>query len=103
MTEIQCLVGSYFAPVQGGRFSNQLCAELADYMQQHGAYGIGQSSWGPAVYGIVQGKKAAEHLTIQIGRYLSGKGRAVVFYTRASNTGALIAEDVSLPGHQATG
>jgi beta-ribofuranosylaminobenzene 5'-phosphate synthase len=52
LTRIQQLVGDAFAAVQGGRFHPRAGA-LVEALLAEGAAGAGQSSWGPAVYGIV--------------------------------------------------
>ena len=69
LTRIQQLVGDAFADVQGGRFHPRAGA-LVEALLRHGAAGAGQSSWGPAVYGVV-GSEAA-------GRELAGRMDAVV-------------------------
>jgi beta-ribofuranosylaminobenzene 5'-phosphate synthase len=65
LTDLQRLVGDAFAPVQGGTFHPR-AAPLVDAMLRLGAAGAGQSSWGPAVYGVVgseeQGREIAERL-----------------------------------------
>ena len=52
LSRVQRLVGDSFAPVQGGTFHPQ-AAPLVDALLRLGAAGAGQSSWGPAVYGLV--------------------------------------------------
>jgi beta-RFAP synthase len=69
LTRIQELVGDSFAAAQGGRFHPR-AAPLVDALLRFGAAGAGQSSWGPAVYGVV-GSEAA-------GRELAGRMRAEV-------------------------
>ncbi len=45
---MQALLGSYFAPLQGGRsFASAAIATALDLLESEGAVGIGQSSWGP--------------------------------------------------------
>jgi beta-RFAP synthase len=65
LTELQRLVGDSFAPVQAGTFHPR-AAPLVDELLRLGAAGAGQSSWGPAVYGIVgseeQGREIAARL-----------------------------------------
>jgi beta-ribofuranosylaminobenzene 5'-phosphate synthase len=53
LTEIQRITGRWFAPAQGGIFAPGPTADLVRLMAEWGAAGVGQSSWGPAVYGIV--------------------------------------------------
>jgi len=62
LTEIQRLVGDSFAPLQGGRYANPISARMIDHLLDQGALAAGQSSWGPTVYGLVQGEDAASAL-----------------------------------------
>jgi beta-RFAP synthase len=52
LTRVQQLVGDEFASMQGGRFHPRAGA-LVEALLEGGAAGAGQSSWGPAVYGVV--------------------------------------------------
>lgn len=90
LTVIQCMVGDCFASVQGGRFANPVSEKAADFMMDHGAAGIGQSSWGPTVYGLVQGKAQARKLLEQTQAYLDTLGGGETFMVRPQNHGARI-------------
>jgi beta-RFAP synthase len=60
LTEIQRVMGSMFASQQGGVFHPR-AAPLVEALQSMGVGAVGQSSWGPTVYGIVDGpERAAE-------------------------------------------
>jgi len=59
LTQIQETIGRWFAPAQGGTFRPGASEALVRRMHEWGASGVGQSSWGPAVYGIVAGDAAA--------------------------------------------
>jgi beta-ribofuranosylaminobenzene 5'-phosphate synthase len=59
LTRIQTITGRWFAPIQGGTFASSVSAELVQRMIGWGAAGVGQSSWGPTVYGLVEGESAA--------------------------------------------
>jgi len=87
LTEIQQTVGAYFSPVQQGVFASPLAEETIEFMAKHGARGVGQSSWGPTVYGLVDREKAVvlEH---RLRRYLATRGNGKVYRTRVINTGA---------------
>ncbi|HET7563366.1 MAG TPA: beta-ribofuranosylaminobenzene 5'-phosphate synthase family protein [Gemmatimonadaceae bacterium] len=76
LTEIQCVNGRWFAPVQGGEFAPGASAALVHAMRDWGAAGVGQSSWGPAVYGIVSGDEAAAEVATR-ARVLLGRDGAV--------------------------
>ncbi len=90
LTEVQRLVGDNFAPAQAGRYANYRSAELVAYMLAQGAAGAGQSSWGPTVYGLVQGEEAALVLERKVREFLQGKSRATVFHAHAANHGARV-------------
>jgi beta-ribofuranosylaminobenzene 5'-phosphate synthase len=62
LREIQETTGRWFAPVQGGTFADGPSAELVRQLTEWGAVGVGQSSWGPTVYGIVDGEEAGRRL-----------------------------------------
>jgi beta-RFAP synthase len=74
LTEVQQITGRWFASVQGGAFASGPSAELVTRMTEWGAHGVGQSSWGPAVYGIVSGDEAARRLSDQVRATLGGAG-----------------------------
>ena len=52
LSEIDRRTGLFFVPVQGGIYSEKLSHKIIDHLLVSGAYGAGQSSWGPAVYGL---------------------------------------------------
>jgi beta-ribofuranosylaminobenzene 5'-phosphate synthase len=60
LSDIQREVGSIFADQQGGVF-HPAAAPLVEALRALGVGAVGQSSWGPAVYGVVDGpQRAAE-------------------------------------------
>ena len=58
LTEIQREIGSMFAARQGGVFHPR-AAPVVDALLALGVGAVGQSSWGPTVYGIVDGSERA--------------------------------------------
>jgi predicted sugar kinase len=90
LTRIQRIVGNWFRPVQGGTFATTQGAELARAMSRAGALGVGQSSWGPAVYGLATDQDQADHLKRRLMQAMQGKIEAIVFLAKASNRGAEI-------------
>jgi beta-ribofuranosylaminobenzene 5'-phosphate synthase len=74
LTRIQRLVGESFASVQGGVFHPR-AEPLVDALLRLGAAGAGQSSWGPAVYGIVGDEAAGRELARNMDSEVAGGGR----------------------------
>jgi len=74
LTAIQRLTGAWFAPSQGGIFAPGLGPELIARMAEWGAAGVGQSSWGPAVYGLVDGTDQSRALAERVRASLGGQG-----------------------------
>jgi beta-ribofuranosylaminobenzene 5'-phosphate synthase len=87
LTRVQRLVGEAFAPVQGGVFHPR-AGDLVDALLRLGAAGAGQSSWGPAVYGVVGDEQAGHELARDMEAELAGGGRVEV--VRFDNAGARV-------------
>ena len=64
--EVQRITGGWFAPAQGGVFAPGETGELVERLRAWGAVGVGQSSWGPAVYGIVGDAGASQALAQRV-------------------------------------
>jgi beta-ribofuranosylaminobenzene 5'-phosphate synthase len=73
LTRVQQLVGDAFAAVQGGRFHPRAAA-LVEGLLRAGAAGAGQTSWGPAVYGVVGTESAGRELAGRMEGVLDGEG-----------------------------
>jgi beta-RFAP synthase len=73
LNRVQQLVGDSFADVQGGRFHPR-AAPLVEALLDGGAAGAGQSSWGPAVYGVVGSESAGRELA----RRMEGMGQVAL-------------------------
>jgi beta-RFAP synthase len=74
LSEIQVITGSWFASVQGGTFAPGPSAELVRRMAERGAVGVGQSSWGPAVYGVVESADAGARLAATLRSMIGARG-----------------------------
>jgi len=77
LSRVQRLVGDAFAPVQGGTFHPQ-SGPLVDALLRLGAAGAGQSSWGPAVYGLVGSEQQGHEVVRGLEAELGAGGRAEV-------------------------
>jgi beta-RFAP synthase len=75
LSEIQRITGQWFAPAQGGTFAPGPTEALVRRMTDWGAHGVGQSSWGPAVYGIVEGDDACDRLAEHVRAAMGTSGK----------------------------
>ena len=89
LTDIQITIGDYFAKVQGGIYSSTAATEGIALFQELGVYGAGQSSWGPAFYGLTT-KEQAEKIRVKVQAFLSQDVGGQVFTAKANNRGAYI-------------
>ncbi len=89
ISEMQAILGDYFAPAQGGRFTSRAVAAALARLAEAGAVGIGQSSWGPSGFAFTRGeadaarlaaRAAAPGLTVLICR---ARNHAALFPTAA--------------------
>ncbi|MGH7754084.1 MAG: GHMP kinase, partial [Gemmatimonadales bacterium] len=88
LSEVQRLTGGWFAPIQGGVFAPGESAALVQRLRDWGAAGVGQSSWGPAVYGIVAGEAEGRVLAQRVRSGLGAQG--VVFEGGGRSQGARV-------------
>jgi beta-RFAP synthase len=76
LTELQEVTGRWWAPAQGGTFAPGGTEAVVRAMRAWGAPGVGQSSWGPAAYAVVEGAGAGATLAREV-RALVGEGGRV--------------------------
>ncbi len=89
LTKIQVLTGKHFAQAQGGVYSSPIAADCIEFLKQVGAHGVGQSSWGPALYAVVKKEDAKEALQ-KVKTYLRKGVGGEAFVAKANNRGATI-------------
>lgn len=65
ISEIQRVVGDYFARAQGGRFTSPVIAELLAWCEERGIPGVGQSSWGPTGFALIESEASARALVAE--------------------------------------
>lgn len=91
MTGVDFKFGEFWVDVQGGLFSHPIIEAGVNFLLENGAYGVGQSSWGPAFYGLVEGEESAEELVGNLERFLNSGGMSgEAFYAGPDNRGAVI-------------
>lgn len=86
LSEVQRITGGWFAPRQGGVFAPGPTAALVERFRDAGAPGVGQSSWGPTAYAIVEGPERAGQLAALAREWLGATGR--VYHGAFDNQGA---------------
>jgi beta-ribofuranosylaminobenzene 5'-phosphate synthase len=104
LTRLQEIVGAMFSQVQGGVFRPG-SAPLIQRLKEIGGSGVGQSSWGPAVYALFDNEKSKQVETLLRSEILhsdsirESKGNihgdsdwGRVYLTRADNKGAVVRE-----------
>lgn len=62
LSAIQEVIGDHFAPAQGGRFASPRVTRALAWLHEHGAAGIGQSSWGPTGFALANSELSAHGL-----------------------------------------
>jgi beta-RFAP synthase len=63
LTEIQSIVGGHFAVAQGGTpWTSPAVGRVVEALKKAGAYGIGQSSWGPTGFAFAPSHEIATRL-----------------------------------------
>jgi beta-ribofuranosylaminobenzene 5'-phosphate synthase len=88
LTEVQRITGAWFAPAQGGVFAPGRSEALVRRMAEWGAAGVGQSSWGPAVYGLVGDPEEARAMVARVSDLVGPGGQ--VFEGQFAGSGARV-------------
>lgn len=57
-----CLAGDSFAFFQGDTFSHPTTRQRVEDLRRRGIAGVGQSSWGPTVFALIENQLAADAL-----------------------------------------
>jgi len=78
--------GELFASAQGGVYAGSPVAEVVGWFRGQGVAGVGQSSWGPAVFAVVDDPERAERLAAGVRQRFAVRA----WTARARNGGAEI-------------
>jgi beta-ribofuranosylaminobenzene 5'-phosphate synthase len=81
-------VGELFADVQGGRYAHPRTGDLVAFLRAQGIRGVGQSSWGPAVFAITADPERAAGVAEEVRRAFH-LGPEQLRLTAACNRGAV--------------
>jgi beta-ribofuranosylaminobenzene 5'-phosphate synthase len=84
--ELQRIVGQCFAQAQGGIYADPSLETLVAQIRTWGVHGVGQSSWGPTLYAVVESDDHANHLVHQLQQTFELQ-RDELSITQADNQG----------------
>jgi beta-ribofuranosylaminobenzene 5'-phosphate synthase len=88
--QLQQSVGEHFAAVQGGVFTSPEVAEAMVWLEQQGAVGIGQTSWGPTGFCAVATQEQAELLVAELNSRYQSETHLSFAVVSASNDPAVV-------------
>jgi beta-ribofuranosylaminobenzene 5'-phosphate synthase len=90
MQDLQAYNGDYFAPVQGGHYASTRVEKTLNWLRENGVACIGQSSWGPTGFAIVESETVANQLKTAFETEFGLSKPLSMLITSACNTGATI-------------
>lgn len=86
--EIQSQVGDYFAAAQGGgRYTSTTVAEVLQRLRAAGVGCVGQSSWGPTGFAVLESDLAAQRVLGELETAYGGQGGLSFMLCKARNQG----------------
>lgn len=90
VTEIQALVGGHFASAQGGSpWASPAVGRIARALEERGAFGIGQSSWGPTGFAYTPSEEKAQYIRDSLVEAARADGLELMI-ARGRNRGAAV-------------
>ena len=90
VSEIQRRLGDYFAAAQGGRFTSPKVARILAGLEAEGITGLGQTSWGPTGFALLESEADAEQLRAALAARHRGDPALDFEISRGRNKGAEI-------------
>jgi beta-ribofuranosylaminobenzene 5'-phosphate synthase len=88
--EINACIGDHFAPAQGGRYASAPVGEIIAFLTTAGFTGVGQSSWGPTGFVLVEDAAGARRLYDQLTNRFAGNSALSFRVCSGRNRGAEI-------------
>jgi len=90
LTEIQSIIGEHFAAAQGGSpWTSPAVGRIAQKLKAVGAFGIGQSSWGPTGFAFAASQENAQRLYDFLIEAARAEGLEILI-ARGRNRGASV-------------
>ncbi len=88
--QLQRVIGDHFGHAQGGRFASPAVAGALDWLEQRGLHGVGQTSWGPTGFALIDEPARAERLLTEVRREFRDTPALSFRLSRGRNRGAEI-------------
>ncbi len=88
VSELQDHIGNHFSPAQGGSYARPAVESLVRYLVNEGLSGVGQSSWGPAIYAFTDELVEQRDALLTRLRRKYGLSVEAAFWTSARPRGA---------------
>ncbi|MDB5408534.1 MAG: hypothetical protein JWL84_3446 [Rhodospirillales bacterium] len=88
--EINARIGDHFAPAQGGRYASTRVGAVIAFLAAAGYAGVGQSSWGPTGFVLVENEADARRLYDQLSNRFAADSALLFRVCRGRNRGAEI-------------
>ncbi len=88
--KVQHAIGDYFAESQSGRYSSQSVARVLSDLEQRQIYAIGQSSWGPTGFAVVENEAQASKLQIELQSRYADEVGLTFKVVQARNQGGVV-------------
>jgi len=85
--EIQHTVGDYFALAQGGRYASKSVGETLAWLESRGVAGVGQTSWGPTGFAVLDSEVRAHALLVEARERFGGARGLEFAVVRGRNRG----------------
>ena len=89
ISEIQRIVGGYFAPAQGAWCASPAVGAVLERLAEAGATGVGQTSWGPTGFAFAGSEGEAERL-MRVGQHAAQDASLEFSVHRPLNRGAVV-------------
>ena len=90
ITELQQSVGNYFAAAQGGCFTSPAVEMAINWLGERGAVALGQSSWGPTGFCLVDGAQKTDKMLKEVKKEFAHQSTLRFISASARNKGGLV-------------
>lgn len=81
--------GECFASIQGGPYNGPRLTAIVDALRGFGVIGVGQSSWGPTIFALLESESEAQRVADQIVHSEAGRDCDLIL-SRIARRGAII-------------